>query len=304
MAKTFTTYITTWDIDPLLQIQNMINKSAILTNIRFVLAYANFNFLNSDNIPGFNDITIDKVKQITELVHLNNNKISLSIGGATNPFTGSTLYTQPGILANNINQILIKCNFDGVDFDIEDENANIPADFTNQLSNVINTLKNLNNNIYISLTTPGQLLAVACYQHQLLNLIIGNINAWIPMEYDLWIQENLNYYTQVQYDINYYITNWLIPSNKIILGLMPGQDDINNNLSLQDALNLTSYSIDNNLQGIMTWNINIDSIGVDGNAPFAYTMGIQSILKKNTSVLPNYRKNKFKNLIKNSTNFV
>jgi hypothetical protein len=32
----------------------------------------------------------------------------------------------------------------------------------------------------------------------------------------------------------------------------------------------------------MTWDANIDSTGPDGNAPYAYSLGIQSILKTST----------------------
>ena len=40
------------------------------------------------------------------------------------------------------------------------------------------------------------------YQQNLLNLTIGNINAWQPMEYDLWIDPSSDYYNQIKYDIN------------------------------------------------------------------------------------------------------
>jgi hypothetical protein len=62
---------------------------------------------------------------------------------------------------------------------------------------------------------------------------------------------------------------------------MPGNDDMSHDLSLQDALNLTSFAISKNLLGVMTWDANIDSTGVDGNAPYAYSLGIQSMLNKN-----------------------
>jgi hypothetical protein len=149
---------------------------------------------------------------------------------------------------------------------------------------LINTLKSLNNNLYITLTTAAQAWIVGCYQQQLINLTIGNLSAWQPMEYDLWIDPNLDYYTQIQNDINFYLNNWSVPSNKIILGLMPGNDDSSRDLTLQNALNLTTFALQNNLLGIMTWDANNDSNGLNGNAPYAYSMGIQSILnngKKN-----------------------
>lgn len=223
---------------------------------------------------------MEQTQEITNLVHSNEGKISLSVGGATYPFAGSDLYSRPGDLANNINEILIKAGFDGVDFDIEDYYGAVPSDFANQAASVINTLKSINPGVYITLTTAAQAWVSECYQENLLNMTIGNLSAWQPMEYDLWIQGGSTYYEQIQSDINYYIATWSVAPSKIILGLMPGNDDIPNNLSLQDALNLTSFSKDIGLQGVMTWDANIDSSGVDGNASYAYSLGIQSMLNK------------------------
>lgn len=281
MSYCYTTYVTTWGKDPLEQIQDMANKNVIKNNTRIVLAFASFNFTSTDYIPGFDNITLQKVQGITNLVHSLKGKISLSIGGATYPFYNSELYNLPLDLANNINILLNKCNFDGVDFDIEDYYLNIPTNFVTQTSSLINTLRNLNSDLYITLTTPAQAWATGCYQQQLLNLTIGNINAWQPMEYDLWIESGSTYVSQINFDINYYINTWNVSPNKIILGLMPGNDDLNKNLSLQDALNLTSFAINTNLQGIMTWDVDNDSNGVDGNAPYAYSLGIQSMLNIN-----------------------
>lgn len=279
MPGTFTTYITTWDRSPIDQVQDMINKSVLTSNTRIVLAFASFNFDSPTYIPGLGSMTVADLQQLTSLVHGHNAKISLSVGGATYPFSGSDLYSRPGDLANNINQNLVTCGFDGVDFDIEDSYSNVPSDFANQAASVINTLRSINNGIYISLTTPAQAWGQGMYQQTLLNLTIGNINAWQPMEYDLWIDPAHTYYTQIMWDINYYMNTWKVSPSKIILGLMPGNDDMCHNLTLQDALNLTSFSLQQSLQGVMTWDANIDSKGIDGNAPYAYCSGIQVMLK-------------------------
>lgn len=276
----YSTYVTTWGNDPLKQVQDMISKNVIQSEMRVIIAFASFNFTGTDYIPGFGSITIAETQTIVNLVHSVGGKISLSVGGATFPFYGSDLYLQPGFLANNINNVLKLCGFDGVDFDIEDSAGNVPDNFANQAASLINTLKNINPNIYITLTTAAQAWAPGCYQQQLLNLTIGNLGAWQPMEYDLWIESGSTYYNQVQYDINYYITSWGVNPGKIILGLMPGKDDMGRNLSLQDALNLTGFATQNGISGIMTWDANNDGAGADGNAPYAYSLGIQSMLKK------------------------
>jgi len=279
MSGLFTTYVTTWGTDPIAQINDMIAKSAIKPSARIALAFASFNFDSASYIPGLGSMSIEQVQQFTNLVHSIGAKVSLSIGGATYPFAGSDLYERPGDLATNINQLLETCGFDGVDFDIEDSSASVPADFATQAASVINTLRSLNSKLFISLTTPAQAWGAGMYQQTLLNLTIGNLNAWQPMEYDLWIDPANTYYTQIMWDIMYYMNTWKVAPNKMVLGLMPGADDTNHDLSLQDALNLTQFAKTNGLQGVMTWDANIDAAGVDGNAPYAFCMGIQASLE-------------------------
>jgi GH18 family chitinase len=289
----YSTYITSWDKNPYDQVQDMLNNNVIKPNTRIILAFASFNFSSTTYIPGLNNLSIDDLIKLTNLVHTNNSKISLSIGGATYPFYNSDLYSKPGDLANNINIMLNKCNFDGVDFDIEDSSSNVPSNFASNTASLINTLRSLNSNLNITLTTPAQAWGATNYQQSLLNMTIGNINAWQPMEYDLWIDPTLDYYSQIEFDIDYYINNWSVNSNKIILGLMPGKNDLDQDLTLVDALNLTTFAKNNELQGVMTWDANIDSKGVDGNAPYAYSLGIESILNNNNKYSSN-NKNKNK----------
>jgi len=281
----YSTYITTWNSNPIVQVQDMINNSVIKTNTRIILAFASFNFVSNDYIPGIFNMNLDDLKNFTDLVHNSGGKVSLSIGGATYPFYESDLYDKPGDLANNINELLIKCGFDGVDFDIEDSSNVVPNDFAINAASLINTLRNINKTLNITLTTPAQAWLSINYQKKLLDLTFGNIDAWQPMEYDLWINTGSNYFEQIEYDINYYIDNWSVNPNKIILGLMPGKDDNNINLSLEDALNLTTFAKTKKLQGVMTWSANIDSSGCDGNAKYAYSLGIQTTLKNFTNIL-------------------
>jgi len=276
MLFSFSVYVTYWDNDPYQQIEDMIQKGAIKENTRVILAFASFNFISTQYIPGFGSVTMDEVKQITALVHSAGAYISLSIGGATYPFHNSDLYTLPGDLATNINGVISSVGFDGVDFDIEDLSTSVPADFATQTASLINTLRSLNPTLYITLTTAAQAWTPGLYQQSLLNMTIGNLNAWQPMEYDLWIDASKTYVQQIQYDLNYYMTTWGVPPNKIILGLMCGQDDTDHVLMLQDALNITEYATDQLLKGVMMWDANIDSRGCAGNAPYAYSMGIQT----------------------------
>ena len=277
----YSTYFTTWDKNPYDEIQDLINNKVLKQNTRVILAFASFNFVSTDYIPGLGNMKLEDVQKVTNLVHSNGGKISLSIGGATYPFHTSDLYSSPGTLAANINALLIKCGFDGVDFDIEDSSSDVPDNFANNSASLINTLRSLNSELNITLTTAAQAWASNNYQQSLINLTIGSINAWQPMEYDLWVDPSSDYYNQIIYDINFYLTTWNVNPNKIILGLMPGKDDSGKDLTLQNALNLTSFAKSKNLQGVMTWDANIDSSGVDSNASYAYSLGIQSILDEN-----------------------
>lgn len=303
----FTTYLESWS-KPQTLVNQMIAAGALTPNSRLVLAFASFNFSSQNYIPGVQNMSLSDVQALTNLVHSRGARISLSIGGATYPFLNSDLYEQPGNLAANINAVLTLCGFDGVDFDIEDSAAGVPKDFAQQAASVINTLRSLNSGLYITLTTPAQAWSSGMYQQTLLNYVYDSINAWQPMEYDLWLAQaaaptplgvgaslaaslaaapvplgtgaTTSYANQITYDINFYIKSWSVQPSKLILGLMPGVDDMGHNLSLQDALNLTSSSQATGLQGVMTWDANLDAAGRDKNAPFAYMMGIQSQLSK------------------------
>jgi chitinase len=276
----FSLYITYWDNDPLDQLQEMIEKGVVTPKTRIILAFASFNFISSHYIPGFGSVTMDNVKNIVSLVHSVNAKISLSIGGI-NPLTGSDMYDYPEELAENISGVLDLYGFDGVDIDIEE--STVPPNFATTVASIINTLRSLNPSMYITLTTaqakeyaeghiPNQ-----GYHQDLLNMTIENIDAWQPMEYDLWIEQE-TYVKQIEWDIEYYQKTWSIPPTKIILGLMGGQNDMDQVLSLQDALNLTTFAKQQGLKGVMLWDSNIDSKGCTGNAPYAYSMRVQALL--------------------------
>ena len=103
----FTTYIESWSqTKPEDLVQQMINNNALNSNSRIVLAFASFNFATSTYIPGLNNMTLSDVLDFTYLVHSKNAKVSLSIGGATYPFAASDLYSRPGDLAQNINDVI------------------------------------------------------------------------------------------------------------------------------------------------------------------------------------------------------
>ena len=276
--STFSIYVTYWESDLHAQITDMIDNEVIKEGVRVILAFASFNFISSQYIPGFGNVTMDDVKNVINMVHEVGAEISLSIGGATYPLYGSDLYAAPDTLAENISGLLENAGFDGVDFDIEDSYNVVPANFATTAATIITTLRELQPDLNITLTTPAQAWSAEMYQCTLLNLTIDSLTAWQPMEYDLWINQGSDYTTQIQYDINYYMTEWNVPADKIILGLMCGPDDEEHVLTLKNALDMTTFAQTEELQGIMLWEAAIDARGCLGNAPYAYSLGIQAEL--------------------------
>ena len=276
--STFSVYVTYWESDLHAQITDMIDNDVIKEGVRVILAFASFNFISSQYIPGFGNVTMDDVKNVINMVHEVGAEISLSIGGATYPLYGSDLYTTPELLAENISGLLENAGFDGVDFDIEDSYNVVPANFATTAATIITTLRELQPDLNITLTTPAQAWSAEMYQRTLLNLTIDSLTAWQPMEYDLLINQGSDYTTQIQYDINYYMTEWNVPADKIILGLMCGPDDEEHVLTLKNALDMTTFAQTEELQGIMLWEAAIDARGCLGNAPYAYSLGIQAEL--------------------------
>ena len=276
--STFSVYVTYWESDLHAQITDMIDNDVIKEGVRVILAFASFNFISSQYIPGFGNVTMDDVKNVINMVHEVGAQISLSIGGATYPLYGSDLYAAPELLAENISGLLENAGFDGVDFDIEDSYNVVPANFATTAATIITTLRELQPDLNITLTTPAQAWSAEMYQRTLLNLTIDSLTAWQPMEYDLWINQGSDYITQIQYDVNYYMTEWNVPADKIILGLMCGPDDEEHVLTLKNALDMTTFAQTEELQGIMLWEAAIDARGCLGNAPYAYSLGIQAEL--------------------------
>jgi len=283
----FTTYIQSWDTDPVAQVQAMINNGTINSNSMVDIAFASYNWdpNHPDDIPGL-QMTKAQLKQIVNMIHQVSGKVSLSIGGANSAYNyyGSTMYGQPWATAKYINNTVQDCEIDGVDFDVEGAASQMPSDFATQQAEVINTLRNMNPNLFITLTLPAQAWGSNDYQKQLLSLTIGNINTFVPMEYDLWIDPKNTYEQQIKSDINYYINNWGVPASKITLGLMPGPNDLNQNLSLDDAKDLAQWAVKQGLNGVMTWDAEIDAVGADGNAPYAYTKAIESVLQSSYKI--------------------
>jgi hypothetical protein len=289
----FSIYVNTQDKKPLDQIEDLKSNFIINTNTRVILAFANFNITNTDSIPGIDNMSTDDVNSLIDTLQAlykthnkdDNAKVSLSIGGKYN-FANSELYNKPTELANNINELVTKFKFDGVDFSITDS-LPVPSDFVNNVSLLINTLRSINPKLYITLTTEAQAWESWNYERSLITSTIDNINAWQVMEYDLNINTDLGvYYSQILHDIQEYSLyyKWNINPNKTIIVLKPGVDktgvdSYTHKLSLSDAKFITKTAKQRNYQGICLWSSYIDSKVCDGNDPNMYSIEIKTILE-------------------------
>jgi hypothetical protein len=87
-------------------------------------------------------------------------------------------------------------------------------------------------------------------------------------------------------------TNWNVPFNKIMLGLMPGADDIGQVLALTDVIGtgepntglINTVVLRNGLYGVGTWDLNRDYAGVGGQSSLAYSNAIVLALVKNADI--------------------
>ncbi len=246
---------------------------------------------------------------IVNYVHANGGTARISYGGASYALPYAPYYfisQTPGwpgnaqALAQGVIDVVSQYGFDGVDFDIEDPlpSGTTPDEFAAQLINFLQYVKNgLPSGKIISITIPGQGWGTywmpLAQQAAAMNLV-DYINF---MEYDIWVNPTLpeGYPEQITADITTYSapTNtspapnyapgWGIPLHYIQLGLMPGDDDNGQFLSVSDAASLAANAAKEDLVGVMTWDLDRDAQTDPhpplGDAePYEYTTTIREAL--------------------------
>lgn len=275
----YETYIETWSSTTMAAIDDLANKTSPPS-----LSGVSINIASFGKNPPQAELTLQNLSQaelkaLVDKVHGYGGEIKVSFGGAaqTDPagygmWLSNFLKTPHDVstLAKNLTSFIQQKGFDGIDFDIEDRG--VAADFPDLASSLIKAIRQELPNTDITLTVPGQ--PWGQYWVPLIQKSVEDVNHINFMEYDIWIDTSgdgtggtlKTYAAQIQWDINYYISNLGIPANKIELGLMPGMDDIGNNLTLNDAVNLAKWAQSIGLAGVMTWDLNRDYAGLDGMA--------------------------------------
>lgn len=191
--------------------------------------------------------------------HQAGRKVKLAIGGATYPLAGQLLTTQDAVgMAQAVAQFVQANALDGVDYDIEDSPA-----ASLQISLLQNTRQLLGNSALISYTAKSP----ASTTHPYREVIIGGyqyVNYISIMAYDY-----ASGYTY-QNDVSTLLSLG-IPASKIVIGLMPGYDDLHVMTSLANITTASQYILSKGLAGIMFWDLNRDLKNTTGLGASAAT---------------------------------
>ncbi|WP_068469800.1 glycosyl hydrolase family 18 protein [Candidatus Protochlamydia phocaeensis] len=243
-------------------INTIVNMHADVIDI----AFANFNSTGTHTfaIAGL-DCDQATLTQFIAAVHNAGKKVKLSIGGATYGLSGQLLTAQDAVgMAQAIASFVQGNNLDGVDFDIED----YPAPDL-QIALLQNTRQLLGSQALISYTPKTPASTTYPYD-QVIQGAHPYVNSISIMAYDYG--PGYSYQQDIQA-----LQNMGVPASKIIIGLMPGYDDLHVMTSLSDIQNAAEYVIANGLGGIMFWDLNRDhenltGLGSDGATNTAWNI--------------------------------
>jgi chitinase len=298
----YETYVQSWSPDTMAALRAM----NINANTTIDISFASFHFTwpqgpNGPAQMGGMQMPAQDLKALVDYVHSRGGHVKIAFGGANPAYYLSNAMNpsglSPGAVAGAIASVVKQYGLDGVDLDIEDKPFPPYPGFAASASQMIKdlswNLEQQGSKATISLTLEGQAWLPGSYVPELIKnsqQYVSHINF---MEYNIWINpigqgpgKPNSYAQQIQSDINYYHQNWGVDPSKIMLGLMPGRDEYDppNNLTLDAAKQLATWAQQTGLAGVMTWSLNLDYEGRDGNASGAYTKAIESIL--NISAAP------------------
>jgi len=218
---------------------------------------------NQFNITGL-DCTTEQLRQLIDLAHYNGKKVKQSIGGATYGLSG--FLTSPEAadgMAYAVATFVELNGLDGVDFDIEDyPPANLQIDLINAVRHFLPE--------YLISYTPKSPASTTDPYAEVIQGAWKNLTSISIMCYDAY--PGYSY----QSDVEALISMGVDPS-KIVVGLMPGMDDVGHFTNLTDIVVAAKFAVNNNLGGIMLWDLNRDhenETGLGVNAATDASYGI------------------------------
>jgi len=231
------------------------------------ISFANFTTTGTHTyaIAGIN-ASQATVTQLIAAAHSLGKKVKISVGGESYPLGPQLQTTQDAVgMAQAIATYVQQNGLDGVDFDIEDAPA-----VSLQVALIQNTRQLLGNNALISYT-PG---SPASTTQPFASVIQGAY----PYLTDISIMA-YDYGSSYSYqnDVSNLISMG-VPASKIVLGFMPGRDDLNVLTSLANITTAANYIKANGLGGIMFWDLNRDHENLTGLGADAATNTAWSIL--------------------------
>ncbi len=211
------------------------------------------------------DCSQANLTQFVNLVHAAGKKVKISIGGASYPISSYLTTTAAAAgCAHAIANFVVANSLDGVDLDIED----YPA-ASNQIA-LIQNLRSLLPNADISYTPGTPAMQIQAFH----DVIIGSHQYLTKISFMAYDYGSGYNYTQ---DVQAMLTAG-IPSTKIMIGLMPGKDDLGALTSLSNISSAASYCVTNKLAGLMFWDLNRDYENTTGLGNSAATNTAYPIL--------------------------
>lgn len=241
-------------------IETIVNMNVDLIDISF----ANFKKIAPHvyELAGL-DCDQDTLMRFVSAVHQEGKKVKISIGGATYGLGAQLVSMEDAYgMARAVAHFVHENQLDGVDYDIEDYPA---AQF--QVALLQFTRELLGEHLLISYTAKTPASTTLPYA-EVIRKGHSYLNTISLMAYDFGPG-----YTY-QHDIERLIAMG-VPAEKIVIGLMPGYDDLNVRTSIADIVEAAGYLLDHQLGGIMFWDLNRDhqnstGLGVDAATNIAW----------------------------------
>jgi len=240
-------------------INTIVNMKADVIDIAFMTFSSTGN--HTFQLTGL-DADQATMTQFIQAAHSAGKKVKISIGGATYGMQNFLQTTQDAQgMAQAVANFVNANNLDGVDYDIED----YPA--ANLQIALLQYTRSFLPNAIISYTPKSP----ASSTHPYDQVIQGGYQYFdylSIMAYDY--APGYRY----QDDVNALIAMG-VPASKIVVGLMPGMDDVGVNTTLDFIKAAANFIIANGLKGIMFWDLNRDhenqtGLGVDASFDAAW----------------------------------
>lgn len=233
------------------------------------IAYGTFIALRGDRfkVCGFH-CDAKSFFQLIETAHKEKKKVKLSVGGAAYSLERLLQTHNDAIgMAQALSTFVETNKLDGIDFDIEDET---PVNL--QVALIQETRKALGPDKIISYTaeTPA---TTRWPWHEVIQRAHSYLTAITIMAYEY--NHPYNYEKDVAT-----LISWEIPSKKIVIGLMPGKDNLGTQTTVKEIEAASKYVLDKKLGGIMIWNLNSDHENKSGLGADAATNAVWKAFHK------------------------